>query len=167
MTKTDLINISKELFVKYFFISHKFQYLCDYELGKDQLTTKQALAIIAIEEGFSSPPSIREVSDLLGTTRQNITQLIYQLEKKGFLTTERDNNDKRNLRLKVTEKNQKYWESRATEHDQFIYSLFATFTEEEIHVLRKLTDKLLENIDWLYKTVKNQSPEVESGTSKD
>lgn len=151
--------------MKYFFISHKFQYLCDNELGKDHLTTKQALAIIAIEEGFSSPPSIREVSDLLGTTRQNITQLIYQLEKKGFLTTERDTKDKRHLRLKVTEKNQKYWESRATEHDQFIYSLFASLNEEEFHILRKLTDKLLENIDKLYKEVKNHPSESESKTS--
>ena len=42
-----------------------------------------------------------------------------------------------------------------------------SLSEEEIHVLRKLTDKLLENTDSLYKTVKNLSSDPISGTSNE
>ena len=110
--------------------------------------------IATIEKLFEYPPAINEVADKLSTAHQNIKQIANQLEKKGFIIIERDENDKRILRLKVTEKNRRYWDSRAEEHEKFILSLFNSLEEEEIHRFHTLVNKLSEDIDEFYEKAK-------------
>ncbi len=139
-----------DAFALLFLLSHRFEYVADNELQKDELTTKQFLAIVAIEKGFVHPPSIGEVASVLSTTHQNVKQIALQLEKKGFVIIERDQQDKRKLVLKVTEKNKQYWNSTAQRHEATIRSLFSPLTEEEIHSFYELVTKLLVNLDNVY-----------------
>lgn len=55
------------------------------------------------EKAFDHYPSIQEVADVLSTTHQNAKQLATQLESRGFLKIERDNDNRRILRLRVTD----------------------------------------------------------------
>lgn len=54
----------------------------------------------------------------------------------------------------MTEKNRRYWDSRAEEHEKFILSLFNSLEEEEIHRFHTLVNKLSENIDKFYEKAK-------------
>ena len=73
-----------------FLLSRRFEYITDQVLVKDDLTTKQLLALIAIEEGFETLPSITQLAEVLSTTHQNIKKIALQLEKKGFVEIIKD-----------------------------------------------------------------------------
>jgi len=132
-------------------LSHRIEYITDSELKKDGLTTKQFLVVAGIERLFDHSPSISELAEALSTTHQNIKQIALQLENKGFIWIKKDEKDKRTWRLKVTDKNKEYWQSRALEHESVIRSLFASLSDNEIQSFYMLLSKLLTETDATYK----------------
>ena len=155
MTKT-IRQETFEIFGKLFFIANRLEYLGDNELRKDDLTTKQWQLIAVTGKYFSYPPSITEVSDVLSTTRQNVKQIAIKLQEKGFVSIEKDDKDKRVLRLKLTEKNRRYWESNTLEDTEFVSSLFEKMSDQEVKDLYRLLNKLEENIGEKYKTSRQE-----------
>lgn len=142
-----------EIFGKIFFLSNRLEYLGDNELRKDGLTTKQWQLIAVTGKYFTYPPSVSEVAEVLSTTHQNIKQIALKLHEKGFISIEKDEKDRRVLRLRLTEKNREYWESKSDEDIEFINSLFSALTEKEIQELYILLNKLEENIDLRYNEI--------------
>ncbi|MGY5872221.1 MAG: MarR family transcriptional regulator [Candidatus Thorarchaeota archaeon] len=138
-----------------FLLSRRFEYVTDQALAKDELTTKQLLTLIAIERGFQTIPSISQVAEVLSTTHQNVKKIALQLEKKKFIEIVRDENDKRRLLLKTTERNQEYWSSRASEHLQAIQDLFSPLSANEIHSFNLLLKKLLEGIEVIHRDARS------------
>ncbi|NYT12878.1 MAG: MarR family transcriptional regulator [Candidatus Methanofastidiosa archaeon] len=145
---------SFEIFGKIFFLSNRLEYLGDNELRKDGLTTKQWQLIAVTGKYFTYPPSVSEVAEVLSTTHQNVKQLALKLQEKGFISVEKDQKDRRVIRLRLTEKNREYWESNSEEDISFISSLFSTLTDKELKDLYNLLNKLEENIDQKYKETK-------------
>ncbi|NYT04376.1 MAG: MarR family transcriptional regulator [Candidatus Methanofastidiosa archaeon] len=145
---------SFEIFGKIFFLNNRLEYLGDNELRKDGLTTKQWQLIAVTGKYFTYPPSVSEVAEVLSTTHQNVKQLALKLQEKGFISIEKDQKDRRVLRLRLTEKNREYWESNSDEDIFFISSLFTTLTDQELKDLYRLLNKLEENIDQKYKETK-------------
>jgi DNA-binding MarR family transcriptional regulator len=133
------------------FLSHRLEYIGDSELKKDDLTTKQYLTVVVIENLYDHSPSISELAQSLSTTHQNIKQIALQLQKKGFIKIERDENDKRTWRLNVTEKNRAYWNSRAKEHEAIVRSFFASLTDTEIQAFSALLLKLIMGTNETYR----------------
>jgi len=138
------------------FLSHRLEYIADSELQKDNLTAKQYLAIVVIENLYGHPPSISELAESLSTTHQNIKQIALQLQKKGFIRIERDESDKRIWRLNVTEKNKAYWNSRAKEHEAIVRSFFASLTDAEIQTLSALLLKVIMGTNESYKKIREK-----------
>ena len=145
-TKTKVL----DTFAKIFLLNNKIQYIIDKELQKDQLTTKQFLLIAAVEKGFDRPPSLKEVAYALGTSHQNIKQIANQLQRKGFIAMEKDSDDRRVTRLNVTEKNRRYWDSRAGEHENIVLGLFNFLSEKEIVFLHSTVNTMLSGLDEIY-----------------
>lgn len=139
-----------DTFAKIFLLNNKLQYIIDKELQKDLLTTKQFLLIAAIEKGFDNPPSVKEVAYALGTSHQNIKQIANQLQRKGFIAMEKDPDDRRVTRLKVTEKNRRYWDSKAGEHEEVVFGLFSFLNEEGISIFHSTINKMLSSLDEIY-----------------
>jgi Transcriptional regulators len=88
----------------YFFWSNKFQVIGDQYLGREGITTKQWFLTAMISQFGDKAPTLSEVGELMGSSRQNVKQLALKLEEKGFLTIEKDEQDSRALRLRLTEK---------------------------------------------------------------
>ncbi len=143
-----------EIFGKIFFLSNRLEYLGDNDLRKDGLTTKQWQLIAVTGKYFTYPPSVSEVAEVLSTTHQNIKQIALKLQEKGFISIEKDEKDRRVLRLRLTEKNRKYWESKSNQDIEFINSLFTALTEKEIQELYYLLNKLEKSIDIKYNETK-------------
>ncbi len=139
-----------DTFAKIFLLNNKLQYIIDKELQKDQLTTKQFLLIAAVEKGFNRPPSLKEVAYALGTSHQNIKQIANQLQRKGFIAMEKDSDDRRVTRLNVTEKNRRYWDSRAGEHENIVLGLFSFLSEKEIGFIHSTVIIMLSGLDEIY-----------------
>ena len=67
-----------------------------------EITWKQFFAIICINL-CKEPPTLNELSDVMGSSHQNVKQILLKLEKKGFVATVPDENDRRKQRIYVTD----------------------------------------------------------------
>ena len=94
------------------------------------------------------------MAEVLSTTHQNIKQIALKLQEKGLISIEKDEKDRRVLRLRLTEKNRKYCESKSNQDVAFINSLFSALTEKEIQELYALLNKLEKSIGMKYNETK-------------
>ncbi len=143
-----------ESFGYLFLLSRRFEYITDRELEKDGLTTKQLLALIAVERLAGNAPSISQVAEILSTTHQNVKQIAQQLEKRGFVDIQRDEKDRRRLLLRVTQKNREFFDSRAQEHLKAVQRLFNSLSSREVHDFYTIVRKLIESTDDIYRTAR-------------
>ena len=67
-----------------------------------EITWKQFFAIICIDL-CKYAPTINELSDVMGSSHQNVKQILLKLEKKGFIAMSPDEQDRRKQRISVTD----------------------------------------------------------------
>ena len=148
------LDMEKYVLVILFLIQQRWSYTINKEFQKDHITTKQWLMLIVISSAFDHNPSMQEVADAMSITHQNVKQLATRLETTGFIKIERDPKNKRILRLKVTEKSNEYWESRAEEHAKSIATYFKDLDDQEITSLFQIMGKLEKISGNLYEEAK-------------
>jgi DNA-binding MarR family transcriptional regulator len=145
----DNIDKQKFIFGSLFLLANKLQAIGDKYLGKDEITTKQWFLTAMISQFKDKAPTLSEVGELMGSSRQNVKQLALKLEEKGFLMIEKDEHDSRALRLKLTEKSEIFWSKREEKDNEFIMDLFNNFDENEINIMFNTFNKLAENLNKL------------------
>ncbi|MCR5767907.1 MAG: MarR family transcriptional regulator [Lachnospiraceae bacterium] len=91
-----------------------------------EITWKQFFAIICINL-CKEAPTINELSDVMGSSHQNVKQILLKLEKKGFITMMPDKNDKRKQRIIVTEEAGKFLEENDNSGQQSRYIIERIF----------------------------------------
>lgn len=132
----------KHIFGSIFVLANKFQAVIDREFAVFDITTKQWLLTAVIEEFFDAPPTIKEVSHLMGSSHQNVKQIALKLEKKGFLELNKDKDDRRATRLRLTDKNYEFWKEHQVNSTAFLQELFKDCDEEELNGMYKGVLKL-------------------------
>lgn len=138
------------LFGNLFLLANKLQVVCDQYLDKDHITTKQWLLLAAISQLRETSPTLSEVSELLGCSRQNVKQLALKLEENDFLSIRRDEQDARAYRLVLTEKCTLFWKSREDMDSKFITDILSCLTSEETNLLSDCNTKILVRIAGIY-----------------
>ncbi len=97
----------------------------------EEISWKQFFAIISINL-FKEAPTIKQLAELMGSSHQNVKQILLKLEKKGFVDIIIDENDKRKQRIILTEKTRDF----CKEHDEgskiIISSIFRNISSEQI-----------------------------------
>ena len=78
---------------------NRFQAIADGLMK--EISWKQFFAIICINM-CKEPPTLKELSDILGSSHQNVKQILLKLEKKGFIKFEEYEADKRKQRIVLT-----------------------------------------------------------------
>ncbi len=141
----------KYIFGSIFLIANKLQVLGDQYLGRGGITTKQWLLTAMISQFRDKSPTLSEVAEFMGSSRQNVKQLALKLENKGFINIQKDEQDARALRLKLTAKSRVFWEQRQKQDEQYVEELFKDFSIEEIDATFKGFGKLFEKIEKLEK----------------
>ncbi len=147
----DTLDKKKYIFGSIFLIANRLQVLGDQYLGKDGMTTKQWLLTVMISQFKDAPPTLSEVAELMGSSRQNVKQLALKLEEKGFIKMQKDIQDARALRLVLTEKSLSFWEERQNQDNRYVDGLFSEFDKEEIDVISEGFKKLYKKIDEMSK----------------
>lgn len=150
----ETIDKKKFIFGSLFLLSNRLQVIGDKYLEKEGITTKQWLLIVMIAQFVDSIPTLSEVAQLMGSSRQNVKQLALRLQEKGFVSIKKDERDSRVLRLKLTEKSTVFWEERREKDEQFIIDIFNGLSEEEIHIMCNGFNKLFGNIESIEKIYK-------------
>jgi DNA-binding MarR family transcriptional regulator len=146
------IDRQKYIFGSIFLIANRLQVLGDKYLGVDGITTKQWFLNVMISQFGDNPPTLSEVAELMGNSRQNVKQLALKLEEKGFLNIRKDDEDARALRLKLTDKGREFWAKRRKQDTEYVAEIFKDLSEEEILNIFKGFEKIIKKVEKMDKS---------------
>ena len=113
-----------------------------------EITWKQFFAIICINL-CKEPPTINELSDVMGSSHQNVKQILLKLEKKGFISMLPDEKDKRKQRIIVTDAARSFLEENDNNGQQSRYiigRIFEGISEKDLKITIKTIMKMERNL---------------------
>lgn len=121
----------------------------------EEISWKQFFLLICLKM-FETPPTIKELSDLVGSTHQNVKQLLLKLERAGFVQFVVDEADKRKQRILMTQKVKEFDDVYAEPSELFMKQLYRGVDMQKLQVtietlmqlddnLKKLDMKEIEN----------------------
>ncbi len=139
------------IFGSIFALANKLQVLGD--AFDKNITIKQWLFIVGVSQ-FSEPPTLSEVANFIGYSRQNAKRIAAALDERGYITVVKDENDARALRISLTQKCSDYFTQRSQIELAFLDQLFNGFDPEMTHGLYRGLTRLAKNIekmsnDWM------------------
>ena len=112
----------------------------------EEISWKQFFAIICINLCKESP-TIRELSEIMGSSHQNVKQILNKLESKNFIHVIADEEDKRKQRIILTDKTRAF----CTEHDEgsrrVVGKIFEGISEEDIITVVKTILQMEKNLE--------------------
>lgn len=122
---------------------NRFQAFADKTLG--EISWKQFFAIICINL-CQEQPTIKELADIMGSSHQNVKQILLKLEKKGFVDIAIDQADKRKQRVFLTEKCRAFCEGNNEHSMKIMTAMFDGLSEEQIKVTIQTIIKMEDNL---------------------
>ena len=108
---------------------NRFQTIADNAM--QEISWKQFFAIICINM-CKEAPILKELSDILGSSHQNVKQILLKLEKKGFVQFQQDETDKRKQRILLTDKCKEFCEKNDEMSRRVMYKMFEGVSEKDI-----------------------------------
>lgn len=126
-------------------LAQKLRNEMDERLRADGLTTQQA-ALITVVKAMGQP-SLAEAAAALGSTHQNVAQIVAALQRKELLAVEPDPADRRRKLLSATNHSSAYWRERDAGDYAAIADWFADLTPAELEILCDLSDRILTRLD--------------------
>ena len=108
---------------------NRFQAMADKSMN--DISWKQFFAIICINM-CKEPPTINELSEVLGSSHQNVKQILLKLEKKGFIKFVTDSNDKRKQRIILTKECMDFCEKNNSNSFKVINIMFKNVSEKDL-----------------------------------
>jgi len=123
----------REVFALSFLTSRKWEVLYNRMVEDNELSLKQLMLLIVVGQ-LEGHPTIKEVSNSLASSHQNVKALLNQLVKKDFVNLVRDENDKRVTRIHIKEGKEAYWAERDDRDLELMSTLFEGIPREDIIV---------------------------------
>jgi len=111
-----------------------------------EITWKQFFAIICINL-CKEAPTINELAEVMGSSHQNVKQILLKLEKIGFVSIFQDEKDKRKQRIVLTEKCRDFCMNNESASQDIIGRMFAGIDEENLITTIKTVLAMEHNID--------------------
>lgn len=134
MDKVEFGNMPPQAFLLGLLSAFDNRYQAAADAFFKEITWKQFFAIICINL-CKEAPTINELSDVMGSSHQNVKQILLRLEKKGFVSTIVDKKDKRKQRIIVTDAAKTFLEENDNNGQQSQYiigRIFAGIDEKSL-----------------------------------
>ena len=96
----------------------------------DEITTKQWF-VLAVLENFSAPPTLGELARGVGSSHQNVKQLVLKLQQKGYVALAQDGRDARKNRVHRTPKCAELPEKYGARQQEFMRALYTGIRADE------------------------------------
>lgn len=125
---------------------NRFQVMADNMM--QEISWKQFFAIICINM-CKEPPTLKELSDILGSSHQNVKQILLKLEKKGFIRFDQDVADKRKQRIVLTKTCKKFCEKNDDVSQVTMMKMFEGILEKDIKTTIKTIVTIEKNLKGL------------------
>jgi DNA-binding MarR family transcriptional regulator len=122
-------------------LAQRLRYAMDERLRSDGLTTQQAALITVV--AAAGKPSLAEAAAALGSTHQNVAQIVAALVRKELLQVEADPADKRRKLLSTTNVNEAYWKQRDAGDFAAVADWFGDLSPAELDTFTELADRVL------------------------
>lgn len=110
---------------------NRFQTVGDRFSG--EISWKQCFTLICIQF-FKEPPALKDLSQLMGSSHQNVKQMLLKLEKSGFVRLVPDDFDKRKQRIVLTEKAAAFCRQHDKPSINYVGKLFESVDEEALKI---------------------------------
>ncbi len=133
------------LFGSIFLLANKLQTLGDAAL--EEITLKQWLLLIMIFNMKEKQPSVTEIAEFIGGTRQNVRKMLEVLSAKGYVTLCVNKQDKRNLSVALTDKTFLFFTQFETKGTAFLEQLFNGINSDLQESTRITVEALFNNLE--------------------
>jgi DNA-binding MarR family transcriptional regulator len=111
----------------------------------EEISWKQWFVLIGISL-YKKPPTINEVAEVIGSSHQNIKQILLKLEKIGFVELYTDELDRRKLRIRMTDRKMEFDKKYNRERIEFIEALYKGLNDNDIIVTMKTLSTMEQNL---------------------
>lgn len=122
---------------------NRFQAMADRTM--QEISWKQFFAIICINL-CREKPTIKELAEIMGSSHQNVKQILLKLEKKGFVRVTADENDKRKQRVEVTEYCMEFCRKNDDMSSQVMMRMFQGISEKQLQVTIQTIIQIEDNL---------------------
>lgn len=110
-----------------------------------EISWKQCFVLICIRL-CNTPPTLKELSEIMGSSHQNIKQMLNKLEQAGFVTFISDTSDKRKQHIITTDKAEQFAQEHDEASDVFMKQLFQNVDAADLKVTVETLLKLDEQL---------------------
>lgn len=111
----------------------------------EEISWKQFFAIICIDL-CREKPTVKELAEIMGSSHQNVKQILLKLERKGFVSIAIDETDKRKQRIELTD----YCKDFCAKNDEMarriMQKMFAGVSEKQLQLTIGTVMQIEENL---------------------
>lgn len=122
---------------------NRFQAMADRDMKV--ISWKQFFAIICINMCKESP-TVKELAEIMGSSHQNVKQILLKLEKKGFVAITADEDDKRKQRIVLTEFCREFCEKNDEMATDILGKMFTGISEQQLQVTIQTIIQMEDNL---------------------
>ncbi|MCL2722014.1 MAG: MarR family transcriptional regulator [Treponema sp.] len=109
----------------------------------EDITLKQWFLLMLISKMIVENPTIKEIAEFSGTSRQNTKKMLEQLAKKNYVKINKSKTDERALNIVLTKKTFSYFTENEKKAADNVNLLFNDITSDELNVTERTLEKLL------------------------
>jgi len=122
---------------------NRFQAFADQAI--QEISWKQFFAIICMNL-CKEKPTIKELAEIMGSSHQNVKQILLKLEKKGFVEITVDETDRRKQRIGLTPYCMEFCQKNDEISSHIIKKLFDGLSEEQLKVTIQTIIQIEDNL---------------------
>lgn len=138
------------IFALYFMISNQLQTIGDAFFK--EVSTKQWFVLLVLSNILNDhAPTLNELSEAVGSSHQNVKQLVLKLEQKGYVELKKDENDARRLRINLTPKSYEFQKLYEGKSEDFMNELFRDLNKSDLDTTLKVMLTLKDHLEGMEK----------------
>ncbi|MCL2850191.1 MAG: MarR family transcriptional regulator [Micrococcales bacterium] len=141
---TDDIATKSRVFAAIFILANRMQMLGD--AIDPRVTTKQWGVLEAIANAERPDPTLSQIAQMVGTSRQNVKKLVVALSHENLVELRGDPDDGRATRVTMTTECRRHLAARAATERAFLADLFDGIPASVVHGLAEGLAGLLANV---------------------
>lgn len=122
---------------------NRFQAVADSTIK--EISWKQFFAIICINM-CKEKPTVKELAEIMGSSHQNVKQILLKLEKKGFVSITVDESDKRKQRIELTDYCREFCEKNDEMTLRIMKKMFEGVSEEQLQITIQTIIQIEDNL---------------------
>lgn len=143
--KVDLTGVELSYFLIGLLSAFENRFQAKADSTMKEISWKQFFTIICINM-CKEKPTVKELAEIMGSSHQNVKQILLKLEKKGFVHISVDESDKRKQRIELTDYCREFCENNDEMAMNVMKKMFGGVSEEQLQVTIQTIIQIEDNL---------------------